>query len=114
MRETRTSGSEGGGGEPNRRSLPLLWRTWIPAFEAVIQSHRRWISALRPSTRPLRGRLRMRQSDNASNSLPHAEEPPQAASRSTHGAPAALAIRFPYSLLRRDDDVRESLPMDAK
>ena len=32
MREIRTSGSEGGGVEPNRPSLPLSWQKWVPAF----------------------------------------------------------------------------------
>ncbi len=31
MREIRTSGSEGGGVEYNRRSLPLSSLAWIPA-----------------------------------------------------------------------------------
>jgi hypothetical protein len=35
MREIRTSGSEGGGAEPNRRSLPLLSQPWAPAFAGV-------------------------------------------------------------------------------
>ena len=32
MREIRTSGSEGGGVEPNRPSLSLSWRDWVLAF----------------------------------------------------------------------------------
>jgi hypothetical protein len=35
MREIRTSGSEGGGVEPNRRSLPLSFLPWIPAFAGM-------------------------------------------------------------------------------
>jgi hypothetical protein len=38
MREIRTSGSEGGGCEPNRISLPLSYRSWAPACEAVSKS----------------------------------------------------------------------------
>jgi hypothetical protein len=32
-----------------------------------------WMNALRPSTRPLRGRLRMRNFLNAIDNIPHAE-----------------------------------------
>ncbi len=35
MREIRTSGSEGGGAEPNRPSLPLSVLLWAPAFAGV-------------------------------------------------------------------------------
>jgi hypothetical protein len=42
MREIRTSGSEGGGIESNRFSLPYQGQAtenpWIPAFEAVRKS----------------------------------------------------------------------------
>jgi len=33
MREIRLSGSEGGGTEANRSSLPLSQQRWIPAFD---------------------------------------------------------------------------------
>ena len=65
----------------------------IPAKEAVLQSARGWINALRPSRPRCARHLRMRYFYNAINSPPHAEEPPQAASRSTHVAFAALFIR---------------------
>ena len=35
MREIRTSGSEGGGVEPNRPSLPLSWRHRLELSQAV-------------------------------------------------------------------------------
>jgi hypothetical protein len=49
-----------------------------------------WIGVVRPSRRPLRGLLRMRNFLNAIKALPHAEERPTGASRSTHSLTAAL------------------------
>ena len=80
-------------------------KSWIPACEGVIKSHRGWINALRPSRPRCARRLRMRNFNNAIKSLPHVEEPPPgsalcaargqapAGSRSTHVALAALVIR---------------------
>jgi hypothetical protein len=45
---------------------------------------------VRPSRQPLRGFLRMRIFLCAITSVPHAEEPPSAASRSTQAVGAAL------------------------
>src|SRR5215472_1039335 len=50
----------------------------------------RWIGALRPSTRPLRGLLRMRKDLNAINGIPHGEVARAARPRTTHGADAAF------------------------
>ncbi len=36
MREIRTSGSAGGGCEPNRISLPLSSLAWIPACAGMV------------------------------------------------------------------------------
>ena len=38
MREIRTSGSEGGGAETNRRFLPLPWLLWMPAFAGMTRN----------------------------------------------------------------------------
>src|SRR5438445_437346 len=52
---------------------------WVPAFAgttswAVRKSPGAWISVARPSRRPLRGLLRMRNFRNSIKGLPHAEE----------------------------------------
>jgi hypothetical protein len=49
MREIRTSGSEGGGAEPNLRSLPLSWPTWVPASAGM--EIRGKLYRLRPAAR---------------------------------------------------------------
>jgi hypothetical protein len=65
---------------------------------------------MRPSRWPLRGLLRMRNFRNAINGLPHAEERPQGASRSTHNLTAALPFagldQFPDSFESRDPSTR--------
>ena len=49
-----------------------------------------WISPVRPSRRPLRGLLRMRDFVRAIKGSPHAEEHPKGASRSTHDRDASV------------------------
>ena len=49
----------------------------IPAFEGVKKSTIAWISVVRPSRRPRRGLLRMRNFLNDIKRLPHAEERPK-------------------------------------
>ena len=63
---------------------------WIPAFEGVKKSTIAWISVARPSGRPRRGLLRMRNFLHNIKALPHAEERPKGASRSTHCLASAL------------------------
>jgi hypothetical protein len=68
-----------------------------------------WIGVVRPSRRPLRGLLRMRNFLTAIKGLPHAEEHPKGASRSTHGLAAGLfpSIRqFVDTLLRGNDEIK--------
>jgi hypothetical protein len=62
----------------------------FPAKVGVRKSTIVWIGVVRPSRRPLRGLLRMRNFLNAIKGLPHAEERPTGASRSTHSLAAAL------------------------
>src|SRR5271165_5691428 len=49
-----------------------------------------WINAVRSSRQPLRGFLRMRNWVNAINDIPHADERPTGASRSTRDFDAGL------------------------
>src|ERR1700676_3494068 len=65
------------------------------SFSRLANAYGKGISAVRPSKRPLRGLLRMRCFLNAIKLIPHAEEPPQAASRSTqdgNAAPSRAAV----------------------
>jgi len=57
-----------------------------------------WIGAVRSSRQPLRGFLRMRNSVNAINHFPHAEERPWARLEVRNGADAAIA-RAPRAIL---------------
>jgi hypothetical protein len=67
-------------------------------FERVKELMIGGISVVRPSRQPLRGFLRMRALLNAISNLPHAEERPTGASRSTHDAFAADIPAFPRFL----------------
>jgi hypothetical protein len=85
------------------RSCSPVARGVLPALEAVSKSHGGWINALRPSTRPLRGRLRMRKCYNAINNIPHAEGARRARleARTASMQPCIRRrLQFPYSLLR--------------
>ncbi|MGH6926732.1 MAG: hypothetical protein ACREEV_00335, partial [Dongiaceae bacterium] len=57
-----------------------------------------WIDMVRPSRRPLRGLLRMRNSLIATNNLPHPEERPKGASRRTHSIGAGILSAFLHML----------------
>src|SRR5260370_9281739 len=59
----------------------LIKALQTPCEEGVVHI---WIIAVRPSRRPLRGLLRMRNFLTAIKERPHAEEHPKGASRSTH------------------------------
>jgi UDP-N-acetylmuramate dehydrogenase len=56
-----------------------------------------WTSVVRPSRRPLRGLLRMRDICDAIKGLPHPEERPESASRRTHGRDAAKSIAHSFA-----------------
>jgi hypothetical protein len=74
---------------PRINSGRCPWRKWVPACELVKKISIGWISAVRPSRRPLRGLPRMRSFLNAIKGSPHAEEHPEGASRSTRDRAAA-------------------------
>src|SRR6185295_8951672 len=70
---------------------PAIHTLVIPAQEAARKFRKRWIGIARPSRRPLRGLLRMRNSLSAIKDLPHPEERPKGASRRTHDMDALLS-----------------------
>jgi hypothetical protein len=90
-----------GAESPAQNPIPI---PWTPAFESVIKLQPRWINAVRPSRPRCARRLRTRKCVNAINSLPHAEQAAERPCRSTHGASAALAIKFSDSRFRAGDD----------
>ena len=98
--------------KPDRKMTVYMSRHYRhPPEEAVKELAVDWISAVRPSRQPLRGFLRMRTFLNVINSLPHAEERPDGASRSTHDVVAGAS--FPPSPILSQARKRESIRLSG-